>query len=117
VEERREQLRVYYEGYEDYVEMLCDAAQYGPSTRLDEKYQAKRAWLAEGYEELKPLLGAFLRPEDDAEGDPFEALFSAPTVLDFLESDDGETIDRITRAREALNLYAEHLRHLAERSR
>ena len=116
VKERQEQLVAFYEGYEDFVEMLCDAAQYGPTPRLETGYQTRRAALAERYAEMKPLLSAFIRPDAGQTEDVFEALLSASTVSDFLQSDDGETIARITRARQALNFYAEHLRHLAERT-
>ena len=116
VRERQVQLLQFYEGYEDFVELLCDAAQYGPTVRLDSTYLAKREWLAGRYSELKPLLGAFIRSDRRQEKDVFEALLSPPTVSEFLQSDDGDTIARITSAREALNLYAEHLRHLAERT-
>jgi hypothetical protein len=44
--------------------------------------------------------------------DAFEALFIAPTLVEFLRCDDGMMISRIMRTREALNLYGEHLRQL-----
>jgi hypothetical protein len=116
IQERQKLLAEFYEAYEDFVEMLCDAAQYGPTPRLENGYRARRAQLAASYLDLKPLLSAFIRTDAAGAHDAFEALFSTPTVSEFLQSDDGETITRITRAREALNLYAEHLRHLAERT-
>jgi hypothetical protein len=68
---------------------------------------------------------AYLRftPEDAQQGlltegkasDAFEALFSAPNLEEFLKIDDGNMISRITRTREALNLYGEHLRQLLAR--
>jgi hypothetical protein len=116
VQERQEELLAFYSNYEDFVEAMCDAAQYGPTQRLEGLYALKRTWLVERYLELKPLLGAFQRRETSDPEDAFEALFAAETVSQFLQSDDGETIARITRTREALNLYGEHLRQLADRT-
>ena len=45
--------------------------------------------------------------------DAFEALFSAPSLGDFLRGDDGLMISRMERTREALYLYGDHLRQLA----
>ncbi len=119
-QERQEELIAFYARYEDLVELLCDAAQYGPTSRLESRYEETRAWLQIRYGELKPLLRAFLRPSpgtpSEENQDAFESLLSPGSVSDFLHSDDGETIDRITRTREALNLYGEHLRQLAERT-
>jgi hypothetical protein len=116
VADRQGQLLAFYTTYEDFVEAMCDAAQYGPTPRLETVYGAKRAILLGDYVELKPLLGAFLRDPQHDEADSFESLLAAETVSQFLQSDDGETISRITRTREALNLYGEHLRQLADRT-
>lgn len=45
--------------------------------------------------------------------DAFEALVAAPDLFLFLKHDDGMMISRLERTREALNLYAGHLRQLA----
>jgi len=45
--------------------------------------------------------------------DAFEALVAAFDLQEFFKLDDGNMISRITRTREALNLYGEHLRQLA----
>lgn len=116
VQERQTQLASFYATYEDFVEVMCDAAQFGPTPRVESVYAAKRAILIDGYAELRPLLGAFLRHQTSEPADPFEALLAPETVSQFLQSDDGETIARITRTREALNLYGEHLRQLADRT-
>jgi hypothetical protein len=118
--ERQEELLAFYTQYEDFVELLCDAAQYGSTPRLEGRYAEIRSLLLARYDTLKPLLGAFLRPSMDdtrtGECDAFEDLLMPATVSDFLHSDDGDTIGRITRTREALNLYGEHLRQLAGRT-
>ena len=118
-QQRLQELADFYTRYEDLVELLCDAAQYGPTPRLEARYEEIRSSLLERYIEMKPLLGAFLRPVEGLEednSDAFEALLGPRSVSDFLHSDDGDTIGRITRTREALNLYGEHLRQLSERT-
>jgi hypothetical protein len=125
VSERQEDLRRFYDRYEQLVEVLCDAAQYGPAPKLERSYEELRKWMEGRYGGLRPYVVAYLRySAEDAElslavggrgADAFEALVAAPTLAEFLEHDDGGMISRITRTREALNLYGEHLRQLAAR--
>ncbi len=122
VEERRHELLKFYAHYEDLVEVICDAAQYGPTPRLEAHYADLRQWMRAGYVSVKPYIMAYLRVavEDaaaclrmsDSGGDAFEALCAAEDLSEFLREDDGNMIFRITRTREALNLYGEHLRQL-----
>lgn len=125
VQERHEELVRFYRRYEDLVETLCDAAQYGPTTKLEAQYGELKRWMASNYAPVRRYVVAYLRftPEDAQQGlisegrasDAFEALTSAPTLEEFLKADDGNMISRITRTREALNLYGEHLRQLLAR--
>jgi hypothetical protein len=125
VHERHEELVRFYRRYEDLVETLCDAAQYGPVPHLEGKYGELRRWMSSNYAPVRRYVVAYLRftPEDaqvglisdGKAGDAFEALFSAPNLEEFLRIDDGNMISRITRTREALNLYGEHLRQLLAR--
>lgn len=126
VQERQEELVRFYEQYEELVETLCDSAQYGPTPKLERSYAAHREWMMSFYPTVRPFVIAFLRrdPEDDAFGmaaaqhetDAFEALVVAEDLGQFLQIDDGGMISRITRTREALNMYGEHLRQLAART-
>ena len=125
VQERHEELIRFYRRYEDLVETLCDAAQFGPEPHLEAKYGELRRWMSSNYAPVRRYVVAYLRftPEDaqaglvqdGKPGDAFEALFSAPNLEEFLRIDDGNMISRITRTREALNLYGEHLRQLLAR--
>jgi hypothetical protein len=125
VQERHEELVRFYRRYEDLVETLCDAAQYGPTSNLEAKYGELRRWMTSNYAPVRRYVVAYLRftPEDAHQGiladgkssDAFEALFASPNLEEFLNIDDGNMISRITRTREALNLYGEHLRQLLAR--
>ena len=124
VEERQSELVVFYTHYEELVETLCDAAQFGPSANLEREYARLRSWVQENYPPVRRYVVAFLRYDaSDAEqgllfghsADAFEALAAPPTLEDFLKADDGRMIFRIHRTREALMLYGEHLRRLASR--
>ncbi len=125
VQERHEELVRFYRRYEDLVETLCDAAQLGPNPHLEGKYGELRRWMSSNYAPVRRYVVAYLRftPEDaqvgmqsdGKAGDAFEALFTAPNLQEFLRIDDGNMISRITRTREALNLYGEHLRQLLAR--
>jgi hypothetical protein len=124
-QDRQSELMEFARIYESLVEVLCDAAQFGVSPELERKFQQARIEMVNRYVTLRVFLGAYLRPScDDSRGtakgirfDAFDALLAPATLELFLQSDDGNTISRITRTREALNLYAEHLKQLIERSR
>jgi len=126
IEERQGHLLAFYEQYEMLVETLCDAAQYGPTPKLQRSYAQYREWMLQHYPEVRPFVVSYLRfsPEDAELGlmmegrnfDAFEALTAAQDLNHFLQTDDGGMISRITRTREALNLYGEHLRQLAART-
>lgn len=123
VESRRDRLAQIYEEFEEFMEAILDAAQYGPTYGLVERYRERRArWLAV-FPAVRPYAVAYLREDpSDAEfgrrhegraTDTFEALALAEDLPTWLDWDDGAMTDRIVRAREALSLYAEHLRLLS----
>jgi hypothetical protein len=123
VGERQADLLVFYERYEELVELLCDAAQYGPTAKLEADYARLQSWMRDHYPPVRRFVVAYLRysPDDTMQSlhfqgrsaDAFEALVAAPNLDEFLRVDDGGMISRIHRTREALNLYGEHLRQLA----
>jgi len=123
--ERLADLVSFYGEYERMVEVLCDGAQYGPEPKLQAAYAELRDWMQAHYPALRRYVTAYLHydVEDARQGfnlhgapcDAFQALFAAPTLGEFLRSDDGMMISRIMRTREALNLYGEHLRQLKAR--
>lgn len=123
VQERLEQLSTFSESYEEFVEILCDSAQFGFDDRRECRYQSAREKALGRYGPIRPFLAAFLPPDDrDAfrfetgrPKDAFERLFAAHNLQEFLRCDDGEMIFRIMKTREALQLYGEHLRLLSTR--
>jgi len=115
VQERQVELIRFYERYEELVETLCDAAQYGPTPKLERSYEAHRDWMREEYANMRPFVVGYLHPEEGGR-DAFESLVAADDLGQFLNSDDGNMISRITMTREALTLYGEHLRQLAART-
>lgn len=127
LQERQDELIRFYGRYEELVDALCDCAQYGPNARQEGEYSELRAWMQCNYPSLRRYVSAYLRfdPKDAARAldlhssgrDAFEALFAAPTLEEFLRSDDGEMIARIERTREALSRYGEHLRQLIAQER
>jgi hypothetical protein len=126
VQERQDDLVRFYDRYESLVETLCDAAQYGPTPRLERAYAEAKAHYAAEYKSVRPFVVAFLQfTNEDAEAmekhpgsgtDGFELLVAGEDLNEFLRMDDGNMITRITRTREALSLYGEHLRQLASRA-
>lgn len=112
IAERQTELLAFYERFEQLVETICNAAQYGPNSRLASEYATYRSELADTYNRLRSYLDAFLPPD---ESDAFDHLLGSHDLTRFLAEDDGTMIFRITSTREALSLYAEHLRQLAAR--
>lgn len=125
-QERQSELVLFYRYYEELIEVLCDCAQVGPTPKLEAEYQRLRAWVDANYPPIRKYVVAYLRySTDDAEqgialwgrsADAFEALVAAEDLQEFLKADDGSMISRITRTREALSLYGEHLRQLTASS-
>jgi hypothetical protein len=123
VRERQQELIRFYLNYETHVEVICDLGTCGPTPSLEASYRSSREWMIKNYPDVRRYVIAYLKysAEDaqqsiDLSGNPadaFEALFTAPTLREFLEHDDGEMIDRINRTREALTMYGHHLRLLA----
>lgn len=126
VADRQADLIQFYAQYEDLVDTLCSAAQYGPTASLEARYRDGRQAMQSSYPAMRKSVVAFLQYDSaDAahsfelhgrSGDAFEALFAAPTLEEFLRCDDGRMIDRIERTRYALSLYADYLRKLASTS-
>lgn len=123
IQDRQHELLTFYERYEELVETLCGAAQFGPSAESEARYQRLRGWVEANYPPVRRYVVAFLRysAEDAEQGialwgksaDAFEALVAAESLDEFLRADDGTMISRINRTRDALSLYGEHLRKLA----
>lgn len=126
VRERQRELIEFYDRFEETVEVLLDAAQFGPTPALEAKYQALKSYMDGHYPNVRPYAVAFLKlsVEDEAFGlavagrgtDAFETITVAECLESMLANDDGGMISRITRSREALTLYAEHLRYLVSRA-
>ena len=114
VADRQTELRDFYDHFEDFVEMLCDAARLGATEKLARIYHQERAWFAGNYCGVRPFLISYLpgAPSEDA----FEKLIRSETLEFFLQEDDGKMIHRIELSRYALSLYAEHLRQLVARN-
>lgn len=123
VQARRDDLIEFFNAFEHFVETVCDAAQYGPNDRLGQEYAAMRKFLWEKWPSLQPIVIAYLRPTAEdmvsvgaatgASADTFSCLLAPESLSAFLSGDDGYMIARITRAREGLMLYGEHLKRLA----
>ncbi|HVT13043.1 MAG TPA: hypothetical protein VHE55_12335 [Fimbriimonadaceae bacterium] len=123
IRERQQELVRFYMNYENLVEVLCDLSTCGPTPNLETAYKAIREWMQKNYPDVRRYVIAYLKySAEDAQqsldingksADAFEALFTAPTLREFMEHDDGKMIGRINRTREALTMYGHHLRLLA----
>ena len=127
LQQRQQDLVSFYTHFENLIEILCDAAQAGPTYKLENAYQEERRWMQTHYFMLRSYVVAYLKLEsEDAEqgialqgyaSDAFQALFAATDLDCLVKADDGNMISRIIRTREALNSYAEHLRQLIAREK
>lgn len=109
----------------ELVELLAEAQDYGiASSGQQAKYESLKHRLARGYLDLRPFLLAYIRfdLEDERVGlrtigagtDAFEALWVAPNLQSFVDSDDVFFRDRVARANDAVRDYTEHLHCLLE---
>ncbi len=112
--ERQAELRDFYDHFEEFVDVLCDAARLGATDNLCRKYEQERSWFGTNYCGVRPFLISYL-PGAPSE-DPFDRLIQFESLTAFLSEDDGGMIHRIEWSRYALSLYAEHLRQLVARN-
>jgi len=120
IREKQAELADFYLNYEELVELICDAANYGPNEKMDLRFDELRDYMQKNYHPMRNSVAAYLEldPQDNVNGldlygkpsDAFEALFSAPTLREQIRTDDGHLISRIMRTRKALNRYADYLR-------
>lgn len=116
-------LATFYSHYEEMVELLCDAAQYGPNEKMSARYDDARKAILRQYPPLRAEIEPFLEADASESGgamdlhagqdDAFLRLCTGQTLESQILSDDGQMISRLIRTRTALTLYAEHLRRLA----
>lgn len=114
-EERRADLGSFTVTYDRLSEILCDAAQYGPTPDLEREYQRVRAWYLHAYERVQPYLLSYQEAVTPNE-DEFQFLAGPPTLLDALAADEGDLIPRLLLTRSVLTRYQFHLDQL-ERAR
>ncbi len=114
-----EALAQFSEDYEAFIEVVCDAAQYGPGPRLQSQFEKLGTQLELAYQDLRPLLTPHLEssasdasrslerlgPAEDA----FDRLFGSARLEDLLLNDDGTLLSRIVRTRRSIALCAEGL--------
>ena len=125
VAERLGDLTAFSDRYEDLVELYCNAAQFGSTEKSEKQFTDIRAEYLRRYAPIRAILVSLLvsAPEDELVGikllgrplDAFEVLVAPKTVEEFLATDDGHTISRLTRTQEAISKYGDHLRLLATR--
>jgi len=114
------ELLQFHEQYEDLIEVLCSAANYGPEPGLEQRYVLIRTWMHDHYPVLQPEMSQFLVLDEDSDRttieqhdgspDAFFALFGPGDLREFLRADDGHMISRIMRTRDAIDQYASYLR-------
>jgi len=115
----------FHRVYEGLVEVLCDGAQFGATPKLEKEYYELRRQMQATYPAVRPFVISFLEyvPNDLEAGlklrgrplDAFEVLVAAADLREFFDTDDGNMISRLTRTREALTAYGDHLRLLSAR--
>jgi hypothetical protein len=122
--QRLDRLQNFRDGFELMVSVLVEAINYGPTPKLENDYAALGVVLRQEYEMVRPFVLAYLRVDSVDEGfgirvrgkgsDAFECLWVAASLQDFLNVVDRSFDARITRSREALALYGDHLRYLVD---
>lgn len=107
---RRAALDDFVDLYEDLVETVCDAANFGDSTKFEAKFARALPKYRNGLIPVHRFLEAFMA---DCDEDAFEWFGKFQTLQELLRADDGNLIGRIMETRAAMNDYAEHLQRLS----
>lgn len=113
---RRLRIEAFDERFQLHVDLLCEAAKYGPAAGDAVRYDAQRAWFLDHYEPIRTEVLAYLEDheEDDLSTpcllvprDAFEALF-LPIDLDSVIHS-SYALSRIMRTRAALDFCMANL--------
>ena len=108
VHDRREALAQFHLIYEDLVEVICDAGNYGPTSALSSRYLE----LVEEYRVAYASVQAYLEHFLDANialRQPFMRLSIRSTLAELIETDTGALIPDILATRRAIVAYQQHL--------
>lgn len=121
--QRRRELQEFTREFEGLATTVFEAIRFGSNRDLQAAYGQYRIALISRYSGLRPFLLCYMEAdpvrcdfcESGYSTDALEALVAAPDLDRLLIEDDQLLISRISRAREALCLYGEHLKWLAAR--
>lgn len=121
--QRRRELMEFRVEFESFASTVLEGVRFGSDRSLTESHGLHRAALISRYSSLRPFLLSYMEAdhircdftESGYSTDALEALVAAPDLDRLLIEDDQLLISRISRAREALCLYGEHLKWLAAR--
>ncbi|MEJ5251018.1 MAG: hypothetical protein HPY54_02695 [Chthonomonadetes bacterium] len=119
---QREQFLAFYDRYEELVDLLCWAARDTVHDGCDEKYQRVREWLNLHYAPVRRAMAPFTRQvlaerAGNPQEDPFALLFAPAHVMQVIEQDQGDLLERIILTREIVARYDAHLRTQIDKHR
>lgn len=103
----------FEERYEDLVDLLCWSAKDGVHTDRDRRYAEARTWMAHHYPRIRPYLLPHWQ-QDNAERDPFAALFASENVEEVINGIGG--IEDMVRSRAALEACRAELEVVTSRT-
>jgi hypothetical protein len=106
--DRRERLHQFHLIYEDLVEVICDAGNYGPTSALCARYSDLTDEYMAAYGEVQAFLEHFLEPAVSLR-QPFMRLAVRSSLTELIETDSGALIPDIMATRGAIVAYAHHL--------
>jgi hypothetical protein len=117
---QREQFITFYEQYEQLVDVLCWAARDTVHDGCDEQYQQVRRWMLQHYAPVRRTLAPFIRQvlterDGNPREDPFEKLFAPEHVMQVIEQDEGDLLERILCTRDIIARCDAHLRAQIEK--
>lgn len=121
---RKSELAIFSHQYEQLVELLLGAAQFGTDDLKENLYRNLKSYLGEAYPKIRPSILAFLKfSVTDAEtclrmgagfGDAFQALWAGETLAQVIEEDGGDLADRLYRTSLAVEHYSKFLERLSQ---
>lgn len=114
-QQQREQFLIFYDRYEQLVDVLCWAARDTIHDGCNERYQQIRGWFLVNYSAVQKMLKPFIRQvmseqDGNPNEDPFEKLFSSAHVMQVIEQDNGDLMRCIIATRDVIARFDAHLR-------
>jgi hypothetical protein len=104
---RSEDFNDFSTDLEEILEIISDAANYGPAPKYVRDYERLRETVERKFCRIATDVAHFIMPKK------LRRMWSNDSLNELLDRDNGRLIDDVIETRQVLTMYADHLRRLA----